>query len=396
MGLSHAPSIVTNGLVLALDPANVKSLSTNMFSKSLDIYSFTSGAVAVSCTQTRDTTTPSPVSGIPIKMTLTGGADVSIPAYNSATWNVAPAASGETWTVSVYVKGSKNMPGEIFIFGADSTGNAFPAVTDLSKVDIAITTSWTRVSFTYTFTQATTSYIQFRLDGPNSGATAGDIIWWDGVQVEKSSAPTKFNPNYFGSAVWKDLSVSSNSAVISNGAYYSASANALVFDGINDEVKISSPVIGLPTGNSARTISIWFYTETATWADNVNNLFYYGSNGTTRNAFGIDFSIYPTMEIWTQADDLSFTVSGSSAGWHHVSITYDGNLTLTAYYNGSQVATKTLGGQLSTTNTDLNIGSFASTSFFLGKIAHLTTYSRALSAAEISQNFNALRGRFGL
>jgi hypothetical protein len=103
------------------------------------------------------------------------------------------------------------------------------------------------------------------------------------------------------------------------------------------------------------------------------------------------------MELWTQADDQFFTVTGPQVGWHHVLVTYDGNLTITIYYNGSQRAVKTLAAQLATaSNTALNIGSWGTTYYFPGKIAQVAIYNRALSSTEAAQTFQSLRGRFSL
>jgi hypothetical protein len=41
-------------------------------------------------------------------------------------------------------------------------------------------------------------------------------------------------------------------------------------------------------------------------------------------------------------------------------------------------------------------GGFQSSQCFPGKYSNVTFYNRSLSSAEIIQNFNALRGRFGL
>jgi hypothetical protein len=50
------------------------------------------------------------------------------------------------------------------------------------------------------------------------------------------------------------------------------------------------------------------------------------------------------------------------------------------------------------TNTNFIVGKHptASTNYINGNIAQVSIYNRALSATEISQNYNALRGRYGL
>jgi len=110
MGVSYNPQIATNGLVLCLDAANPKSYSPNVHPKPLDLYSWVNTATGNNCTLSVDTTTTSPVGNInrPLKMVQTGN-DTYTPTYNAATWNLAPAVAGQTWTVSVWVKASVAM-----------------------------------------------------------------------------------------------------------------------------------------------------------------------------------------------------------------------------------------------------------------------------------------------
>ena len=47
--------------------------------------------------------------------------------------------------------------------------------------------------------------------------------------------------------------------------------------------------------------------------------------------------------------------------------------------------------------TDLTLGyGYSTAQVFSGIIAQVSVYNRALTASEIQQNFNALRGRFGI
>ena len=86
--------------------------------------------------------------------------------------------------------------------------------------------------------------------------------------------------------------------------------------------------------------------------------------------------------------------------WHGLTVVFN-NTTNIGYQDGVQVGTFT---QATTTSTStiLSIGaSFyslnnPSTYLFTGNIAHVRIYNRALSAAEVLQNYNATKGRFGL
>jgi hypothetical protein len=81
--------------------------------------------------------------------------------------------------------------------------------------------------------------------------------------------------------------------------------------------------------------------------------------------------------------------------WHHIVATYDGSV-LRIYRNGSYVSTSSAStGAITNTVKTLTIGVRGGNRFD-GRIGVTNIYNRALSAADIVQSFNALRGRYGL
>ena len=88
----------------------------------------------------------------------------------------------------------------------------------------------------------------------------------------------------------------------------------------------------------------------------------------------------------------------STGEWGNIVGTYDGT-DQKIYHNGVEVATTNPGlGFLDEGSNNLALGRsfFNSTHFFDGKLSVASIYNRALTAAEVAQNFNALRGRFGI
>lgn len=128
------------------------------------------------------------------------------------------------------------------------------------------------------------------------------------------------------------------------------------------------------------------------------------------NATNLFYSIWdssgPTIKTccsWTLGASGSQINQGS---WYQLVVTRSGNI-FTPYVNGVGLgtgSTQTFTSAYSGTSNDLHIGATAnvaagaSSYVYYGKntIANMKMYNRALSAAEVSQNFNALRGRFGL
>lgn len=148
----------------------------------LDIFAWASGAGTNGCTISRDAATSlSPAGGIPIKMTVTG-ADPHMGTYNSVPWNLAPAAVGQTWRASVYAKASIPTSAAIFIFGALSNGNYIEAPAGGGSVS----TSWSLITYTHTFTNPSTVFVQTRLDGADD-APINTEIWFDQYMLYRVS-----------------------------------------------------------------------------------------------------------------------------------------------------------------------------------------------------------------
>lgn len=389
MGISYNPRVATNGLVLYLDPANKKSYSQNYHPNPLDIFGWYSSLSGTSnnATVSRDTI-PSPVGNTPLKMVPTGN-DSHIGTYNATKWNLATAKTGQTWTVSVWAKASAATTGQIFIFEANSSGLYVQA----PALTINITTEWQRFSYSYTFVNATTTHIQTRLDGPDVFASVN--IWWDGLQVERSSSATDFTSVYTGENIL-NLASSSNNGTFTNGPSYTGSnAGSLSFDGVDDFLLLSS---NTTFGNNT-TWEAWVY---CTGNVSTYNMFmgrylpYFSFFTGNRLYFSNNIgSVQQTIQ--TAADLLLNT-------WYHAAFTtsYDGvNTTMKIYTNGVETATGTFAGTQGNYNNpfmvgDGNNGSNTSWYPFAGRVSGVKIYNRTLSVTEIEKNFNTTRSRFGI
>ena len=95
--------------------------------------------------------------------------------------------------------------------------------------------------------------------------------------------------------------------------------------------------------------------------------------------------------------NTTYNLNFADGNWHYMGLTYDGN-NLKAYWEGSNVSNNTRGSVVNTEAGDLNIGTRNDAYYqhFIGDIAVIQIYNRTLSAAEITQNYNATKIRFGL
>ena len=82
--------------------------------------------------------------------------------------------------------------------------------------------------------------------------------------------------------------------------------------------------------------------------------------------------------------------------WYHVIYTFN-STTGTIYVNGSNAASGTITSVAASTSAVV-LGKYQSTPNFVivGRVALLNIYHKSLSQSEVSQNYNALKSRFGL
>lgn len=387
MSTSAPIPIIQNGLVFCYDTYNVKSYkgqpTTNYAVSPLDLYAWTSSANAA--TLTRDTSTSlSPVGGIPLKM-VTSGADAYTNTYNSSPWNIAAASSGQTWTASVWVKANRSITNttcELLILEANSSGTYITA----QSVGFYPTTEWQRITYTLTLYSASTAYIQVRLDGPNS-YTAGDIVWWDGLQVEQKSYATQFVAGTRSNTQGL-IDLSRTTVVNLSAAGYDSNAN-INFSG-SQYIITNSPTLA-SSQSSPFTMLAWNKPSNLTSWQTVfgthgsyrqigwgGTSFYYGGNGGGGNSLIADGT-------------------GSNNNWYLLAMVYDGT-TAYAYKNGIPAGSSSIGSYTGGSNDVNVIGAYTKTGgeYFQGSIPIAMVYNRALASSEILQIYNSTKSRFGL
>ncbi len=192
------------------------------------------------------------------------------------------------------------------------------------------------------------------------------------------------NPkSYSGSGTtWADLSGTGNNGTLTNGPTFSSvNGGVIVLDGVNDYIDIP-----LNMTNQSYTImgaARYVVVGGRTFSARNNNWLMGHWAGTTQNYYS---------EGWVTGAGSG----GLDTSWRVYAAT--GNYASDSwalYVNGDLNAGPNTNG----TNgpNGFAIGSYAAGSEFSNShISNLLVYNRVLSAAEIAQNFNALRGRYGL
>jgi hypothetical protein len=208
-------------------------------------------------------------------------------------------------------------------------------------------------------------------------------------------------------STWFDISNNGNNGTLTNGPLYTGSDyGAIVFDGVDDYVQ-------LVNSTSYKTqfpisVGVWFKaqtlanygilirtdnTDSSHWGISllINTGYTLGAaygNGTVNNA--------PGRRTYNSSTTINLNQ------WYNFTAVFPDNLTCNGYLNGQSISIPYASGGATT----LAYGSGGGTigyrqdipgfSYFNGSISSTQIYNRALSPTEVQQNFNALRGRYGI
>jgi hypothetical protein len=208
-----------------------------------------------------------------------------------------------------------------------------------------------------------------------------------------------------------DMSGQNNHGTLLNGVSHTSGVDGYFdFDGTNDDV-IDTGTSFLKTNDNV-TLEAFFNHDS-----NSGSYFFLYEGESDGFGGAIEFHLYANsgyLSSWftTSSGDFALGGSGVSASaitageWNHAAVTYSNLSTASGassklYLNGVEVdsgsgATLDLA---SMPTSSLLIGRPYITSLgrrYNGQVAAVKVYNKALSASEIKQNFNALRGRFGI
>ena len=248
----------------------------------------------------------------------------------------------------------------------------------------------------------------------------------DGLVLALDAGNTKSYPG--SGTTWTDLSGNGNTGTLVNGVGYTAdNGGALTFDGVNDYVEVSTRNTNLefqPT--QAFSVFVWIYNLTDGQGAIVSNM--------------VGSSSYPGWDLWRNSGGtiaghvisswsgnatkvtVNFDHSSNANKWVNIGYTYNGSSPANAtdalnsmnFYVNGQLTTSGKANDISTDGFDTTTETISYNASQRFRVASrwasgspgsspspLTTsqvsiYNKALTAAEVAQNFNALRGRYGI
>jgi len=203
---------------------------------------------------------------------------------------------------------------------------------------------------------------------------------------------------------WTDLSGNGNNGILQNDVGFSISSNSnggsMVFNGVDNYVNVGN----LGSFFTQGTISYWMNSSAVENYRNTFSTHYLGGN------MGIRFEQYTSsiplggFNVVIGNDSGTYgaygyspTASLTQGAWYNVVLVWNTSTSnVIGYLNGAQ-RFNTSHNLWPTTLPSISIGSgYNSSRYFRGVIPSVHVYNKALSEAEVSQNFNALRGRYGV
>lgn len=209
------------------------------------------------------------------------------------------------------------------------------------------------------------------------------------------------NPRSYPGSGTSVLDISGNGlrgTIINGTTYVSGMSGYFQFDGVDDYITFgNTTVANVFTGDF--TISAWSYrllTTGPAWGNIIGDYFTANVTDEWQIMMSSDgaFFLYRVGTGYV----ISPTAGYGANQWHNVVVTRIGS-TITMYVDNVSVATATNSSTFGRTTGNLNIGIDGNNAAepFNGRISDIMIYKGlGLSAAQVSQNFNALRGRYGI
>ena len=224
------------------------------------------------------------------------------------------------------------------------------------------------------------------------------------VSLFDAADKTSYSGSIHGGVLstWTDIAGSNNGTITNGPTLDTGSGGSLKFDGSNDYVDCGTAAIFQTSSNV--TLEVWFKQD-STGAYKAAGIPYDDGDVWNTPYVGIHVgtaALNNTANFAINVGGTQQTFNGSTLTteqWHHVVQTYDGT-TARGYVDGSQDATSSSSGTISYSGSPSFIigqrSKEAAGEYFDGNISIVRFYTKVLSPSQVSQNFNAQRGRFGV
>jgi hypothetical protein len=398
MAASLGPNLNKNVLVFAYDVGDVKNsfigapTENRYFTVSNQPDPWT---VSGTNTDVSNTAEAGPIADSKTWKFVKSGASSQWNGWESTYNSVWTGSSGDIWTTSYWYKtvaaaGITNFG--VGGFYLPDWSRAYNATILADRSTIIADGTW---RYNYTTTRIDEAYTNaIIVDGPSWGySTSAGVLYINGLQWEKKSYPTSFT-NGTRTSTQGLLNLSNNSNTINlTNAGFDSSGN-LYFNGSSNYIPVNQ-TLSVP-------ITISGYVKYIDQAKTLNT-FINGQPHPTlaislnRNGAGNLQVFIGNGSAWLGTPSINSSSTISANTWYNITFTCDGTTSI-LYLNGVNVG--------SSSNIPSGFGSYfyighltdnaSNSEYFKGYINITQVYSAALSAAEVLDNYNSTKSRFGL
>ena len=214
----------------------------------------------------------------------------------------------------------------------------------------------------------------------------------DGLVLYLDAANTKSYPG--SGTTWTDISGKGYDGTLTNGPTFNSDyVGNIVFDGSNDFVTgVHNSELNL---RNDVTVECWF--RRTGGASNWVRIF--GKGNSSNRTYGLWYHVNSNYFLYQRYGPSSFNVMPTKSvvlnTWYHMVGTSSGS-NHTLYLNGVNVGTASNSSTFHSSTDPYKVGSFDDSYHHIGDVSNCRIYNRGLSEAEVKQNYNALKSRFGL
>ena len=192
-------------------------------------------------------------------------------------------------------------------------------------------------------------------------------------------------------SIMHDITGKGNDVTLVGATFSSDKGGYFVFDGTNDRADTSSDMFD---PNADFTFSAWVNADVLTSTNIYTIISDYNNTGSFKlrykNGSGMQIVDSDVTIVGTFSDS---TISTST--WYNVTVTRSSN-TYTLYLNGNSISTITSSNAYDHGAQTIGATHSGASQYWDGKISAIISYSKALTASEVQNNFNATRTRFGV
>jgi hypothetical protein len=375
MATAYSPKIITDGLVFMYDTDDGKSYkgepTTNLITNS---GTSNTGWAGYGWTGSQAISNDYPNT---YEFTATNG-------WHNRTFDTGVTSGGTIYVTFQYkLKQQQTTQNQIFVLNGTHLGSYTNYIGNGS-----MSFEWQTFSGSFT-ANANSSKIAIGPRGQDSSGLT-DIVYIRNLQVEQKSHATPF-VNGTRSATQGLLDRTGSSTIDISNASFDSDAQ-MVFDGTDDYISIPTYTFG----NGSWTLNAWVNPDVVSGYNIMSN----SSGGPVTNAFGFNGGKihYRNYDGDWQYHDANTTLPINN--WYMLTwVNYEGASasagTMKMYVNG--VADSDVFNSYTTNGGPCNaIGRNWTSAFYNGKITQVSINTKSFSDAEVRQNYNATKGRFGL